>query len=611
MSAKTTTVKSQRHDFEQITPCSDARNVPVTPGFELESRGLHGKPDTETAGQDHSGWKPSVHGDVISATFTVPHILYEKGRLEWCDDDGSNPCAACRDRDLDCVYVFSRRVSKADLREELARLQSASFDDKTLLDSISSKETPPAQLDSTLNQLLDGQSRLRHDALLITVTIFCLSVILRHEIWVLALTILSCPSLRTPPGWRLLQPTTATATPPSTLMEGLSSQPSAGPSTNSPSTSHATSDDSAKAAGFRANLGYYRSQLLQLLSIILARGCLSFRPVSECELERDLATHAFTALADALLAMGAVLAKDHPRLATALLAPDSPDPDSLGQAFAYEAIVALHNSTGRPRHVTEVQALGVLSLYALTCDELWRSERSSELHEGSLADKEAQASIYCAAVSLNRVLFLISDYNITLKAYARSVRMDNFHALGDTETAAVSSHLNLSDTIIDGAFSPKDLSSVPDNPHVIAAKLFELAEWTYLARSGLRKATFDRAVQVYSQGLRWYETFFRYTSGCGETNTPFILFVHTFHHFGVLCLLTPHILESVPIARDGTRADAKALATIIYSELMDRRGCKTLDTFCTAVERMTQACARVLHHLFHIPTFTGSSVKAA
>ncbi|OAA72297.1 hypothetical protein ISF_01370 [Cordyceps fumosorosea ARSEF 2679] len=366
--------------------------------------------------------------------------------------------------------------------------------------------------------------------------------------------------------------TTATATPPSMLMEGLSSQPSAGPSTNSPPTSLEAFDDSANAAEFRANLGYYRSQLLQLLSTILARECLSFCPVSERELERELATHASTALADALLAIGAVLTKDHPRLATALLAPGSLDPDSLGQAFAYEAIIALHNGTGRPRRVADIQALGVLSLYALTCDklqqgrefaadfcaaiaELWRAEPSSEIHKGSLADKEALASIYCAAVSLNRVLFLISDYNMTLDAYTRSVCMDDFQAVGDTETAALPSQLNLSNSIIDDAFFHKDLSSIPDNPRVIVAKLFELAEWTYLARSGPQQATFEGAVQVYSQGLRWYETFFQYTSGCGKTNTSLILFVHTFYHFCVLCLLTPHILESVPIARDGTRAD--------------------------------------------------------
>jgi hypothetical protein len=87
MSARTAIVKPnlpQRHDSEQIARWrSDARDVSVTPAFKHKNRSPHGGPDSETAGQDYFALKPSLHGNVISATFTVPHILYEKGKLEW------------------------------------------------------------------------------------------------------------------------------------------------------------------------------------------------------------------------------------------------------------------------------------------------------------------------------------------------------------------------------------------------------------------------------------------------------------------------------------------------------------------------------------------------
>lgn len=87
MSAKTATIKPnlpQRRESEQLARWrSDARNVPVTPAFGHEHRNIHGKPDSETAGQDYFGLKPSLHGTVISATFTVPHILRKKRKLEW------------------------------------------------------------------------------------------------------------------------------------------------------------------------------------------------------------------------------------------------------------------------------------------------------------------------------------------------------------------------------------------------------------------------------------------------------------------------------------------------------------------------------------------------
>lgn len=74
--------------------------------------------------------------------------------------------------------------------------------------------------------------------------------------------------------------------------------------------------------------------------------------------------------------------------------------------------------------------------------------------------------------------------------------------------------------ISDDAFFTRDLSLLPNNPKVIAAKLFEFTEWVYKARFSPEK-TLDQAVKVYQDSLQWYESFFAYTSSC-TAETPLI-----------------------------------------------------------------------------------------
>ncbi|KAH8719816.1 hypothetical protein HC256_000239 [Beauveria bassiana] len=230
-----------------------------------------------------------------------------------CNGDGSKPSKACLDRDADCVYIVPARVSKADLRDEVARLQSVSCDDNAILDTIASKDTSPAQLDNILRRLSDGQPRA------------------------------------------------------------------------------------------------------QVASLISHRPVALSRLGTDFAFARDSGTHCSAALVDSLLALGALAAKDYARLAVALAAPSSAlDPDSLAQAFANEAMFALHNGTDRPRRITDIQSFGVLSLYNVSCyrlkqatefagdfraaiAELWCADRSSETHASSRLDKAEHAGLYCAA----------------------------------------------------------------------------------------------------------------------------------------------------------------------------------------------------------------------
>lgn len=69
---------------------------------------------------------------------------------------------------------------------------------------------------------------------------------------------------------------------------------------------------------------------------------------------------------------------------------------------------------------------------------------------------------------------------------------------------------------LDDAFVTSDLSLLPNNPKLIAAKLFEFTESVYKARDHPEK-TFEQAAKVYQDGLQWYASFFACTSDCSNT----------------------------------------------------------------------------------------------
>ncbi|KAJ3495367.1 hypothetical protein NLG97_g3444 [Lecanicillium saksenae] len=318
---------------------------------------------------------------------------------------------------------------------------------------------------------------------------------------------------------------------------------------------------------FRANLGYYRSQLPQLLDAILIRDCLSFCPINKEDFTRDFESgfgqNCSTSLLDSLLALTTLLAPERLAVVKASLSGSNQQED-LGDTFAQEAITALYNGTGLPQRIADIQALGILALYCLGCGKMkdglgfagdygaaiteqWATTQSEPI----FADRQTCANIYCAAISFNRVLFLIQDYNNTLDNLSGKVGIQRPSLYENSSGDSVHGNSNLSGSIIDDAFFARDLSELPNNPKVVAAKIFEFTEWVYKARYRIEEKSFERAMNVYQDGLRWYESFFAYTTSCSN-DTPLILFSHTYYHFCVLCLLTPYVFESAGVAADGT-----------------------------------------------------------
>ncbi|KAM0742800.1 hypothetical protein ACQRIT_002977 [Beauveria bassiana] len=418
-----------------------------------------------------------------SATYRACERCRRKKRK--CNGNASKPCKVCREGGVNCVYVENPRVSKADLRERLAHLQLINSENDTLLDFLSSKKTSPADLNSILRRLADGQPRAEVTSSLPAQTPIAQDDCSQKGVGAgsdhdeaLSFT---CADTSTVASSSVTE-APSTISPVATVLDSPST--SAGTSSNAPSLCVVLPAISTQESHFRANRECYRLQLPQLLDVILARDCLSFCPINGTYLKRDFGRghglYCSTALIDSLLALGTLLVKDNASLATRFGARGKLADDYLGQAFAREAISALYNGTGLPRRIADIQALGILSLYCLSCNKLddskgfaadfgaaiieqWRTEQSKESNSLCFQDTQVHANIYCAAVSSN-----------------------------------------------------------------------------------------SETVKVYEQGLSWYASFFQYTNVCGDRHMPLILFVHTYHHFCILCIFTPYILQGAPIAIDGT-----------------------------------------------------------
>lgn len=181
----------------------------------------------------------------------------------------------------------------------------------------------------------------------------------------------------------------------------------------------------------RANLGYYRSRLPQLLDTVLARDCLSFCPINRDDFTRNFESgfgqHCSSALLDSLLAIATLLAREKLADIDASLVGEN-QPEDLGDTFAQEAIASLYNGDGLPHRIADIQALGILALYCLSCGKMkdglgfagdygaavtqqWATKQA----EPTAADRQAYANLYCAAVSFNRYSISICNwYSYTL-----------------------------------------------------------------------------------------------------------------------------------------------------------------------------------------------------
>ncbi|XP_044720090.1 nitrate assimilation regulatory protein nirA [Hirsutella rhossiliensis] len=203
--------------------------------------------------------------------------------------------------------------------------------------------------------------------------------------------------------------------------------------------------------------------------------------------------------------------------------------------------------TGRSANLPDIQAIGILSLYQITCGR--------EAEAQALADSFAARIVnLCPQEPL-----MGSEAEKYAKVWATSIlRLTT----GQVFTMSTSCKLQDDSIFLDqSACSAEYLfggqcgsGTTPDpalkargsqlrNLQLIPARVFQLTEWVYKLLSSAThtpNGRFDTAevMAVYTECLDWYEGFFSLPK-TGGSDTPFVLFIHMYYQFCLLCLFRP------------------------------------------------------------------------
>ncbi|OAA34800.1 Fungal transcriptional regulatory protein [Beauveria brongniartii RCEF 3172] len=83
----------------------------------------------------------------------------------------------------------------------------------------------------------------------------------------------------------------------------------------------------------------------------------------------------------------------------------------------------------------------------------------------------------------------------------------------------------------------------PVNPYNLVTKLFQLTELVYMAIVANQRAapsTKEDIIATYQKCLVWYSELFELVEN-GSSRSPFILFLHMYYHFYILCTFRPFV----------------------------------------------------------------------
>ncbi|KAM4061664.1 nitrate assimilation regulatory protein nirA [Hirsutella rhossiliensis] len=161
---------------------------------------------------------------------------------------------------------------------------------------------------------------------------------------------------------------------------------------------------------------------------------------------------------------------------------------------------------------------------------------------GSEAEKYAKvwATSYRGAVSLIRILRLTTGQVFTMSTSCKlqddSIFLDQSACSAEYLFGGQCGSGTTPDPTLKARSSQlRDLQLIP-------ARVFQLTEWVYKLLSSAThtpNGRFDTAevMAVYTECLDWYEGFFSYPKPAAVT--PFVLFIHMYYQFCLLCLFRP------------------------------------------------------------------------
>ncbi|PHH91331.1 hypothetical protein CDD83_902 [Cordyceps sp. RAO-2017] len=326
--------------------------------------------------------------------------------------------------------------------------------------------------------------------------------------------------------------------------------------------------------------GWTMSSVQQLIETLLTWDylpcCLMCKEPFLWDYQAGLNRFCSPALVNALLALATCVVHENGEKV------ESPAAWSSSKAFYDEAEALLHGAGPSSNNLPDIQALGILSLYKLSCGyeaeslelaETFAARISYLCMQGPLLGVEGEeyarvrATAYCGAISLVRILRLL-----TIEVFGPST-----------------SHISPDDSIFLDQPACKTQGKPGDqygnapvpsiaidarNPQIndlqlIPARIFQLTEWVYkllsAVNSSKRQLDLGRVRAVYTKCLGWYDQFFSLLTADG-CETPFMLFIHMYYQFCLLCLFRPFAhLESDVRSREIYLQAAHSILTLAQS----------------------------------------------
>ncbi|KAM3537244.1 hypothetical protein ARSEF1564_009832 [Beauveria bassiana] len=217
----------------------------------------------------------------------------------------------------------------------------------------------------------------------------------------------------------------------------------------------------------------------------------------------------------------------------------------LGSKYFLRKAKALLLEQGSGQSLPDIQSLGILALYHIRCGPENEARELAELCTAgirSLCLRECDASeldelyVKVRVTTYDGAISLLRMFDLTTGVL--------FNEAGSTlEDSLILDQLLCNDAGA-GTMRP-DLSTAinfqPENPHDLIAKLFQLTEMVYKVIVAKRRASPSikrYIIATYQKCLEWYREIFELVRN-GSSRSPFILFIHMYYHFCILCTFRP------------------------------------------------------------------------
>ncbi|KAH6628042.1 hypothetical protein F5144DRAFT_577796 [Chaetomium tenue] len=473
--------------------------------------------------------------------------------------DGNLPCQRCNDAGDECKYNYVRQESKGQLRAERVQLRQNNADSDALLRAIASIPDPHV-CKAVMQGLLDG-SISRHD-------------ILKNAQFY---------SPKPDSGITPLQPELTDPRSTSTsCFEQLLSWQSCLPHLQDDDNGRPETQGASRATSVQptslllphlpldayttqshidpwTKTGWTNAHIRHLIDALRTWDHLPF-----CLFSEDLFLQDYTsgstrfcssALVHAILALSIRLINEGNDDGVAYLS-GWPRSRSL-----LDTARKLLRDTKPPSTLPDVQALGMLSLYYLRCGRETEAQEYADAFTAGMngllqspppsiqvEEKSHAQSItmsYCGAVSLKRMLSLITGQIFNNPIPAAQEDLFSLSPLPIIDGKRPASSASSSQKSISH-------SSRTWNNQAHAAHLFQLTEWVYQAIVSAQSdihAAGGEAGDWYMRCLNWYTDLCPLLSH-DDGRTPFVLFIHMYYHFSLLCAFRPflgHTLDNTGI----------------------------------------------------------------